>query len=190
MHCPKENPVELFDSHLPAGPQAKCCPDCGGAWIPSERYLDWQQAQGVDPEADPQVTVLPSTFSLGGPTPALDNRAALCPECKHYLVRGRVSLQDAEFFVERCPSCQGYWCDGGEWPMLQTLGLDRALHYIFADSWQAQIKELDAVQRERQATIDKLGSELAAQVFDLADQLQNHPNGDFGVAYMMRRFDT
>jgi hypothetical protein len=74
--------------------------------------------------------------------------------------------------------------------MLQTLGLDRALHYIFADSWQAQIKELDAVQRERQATIDKLGSELAAQVFDLADQLQNHPNGDFGVAYMMRRFDT
>ncbi|MGD1904984.1 MAG: hypothetical protein ACFB0C_03215 [Leptolyngbyaceae cyanobacterium] len=189
MQCPKDKSVELFDGHLPTGPQAKCCPDCGGAWISSAQYLAWQQAKGVNPEAEPQVTVLPSTFS-GGTAPALDNRAALCPECQHYLARGRVSLQDIEFFVEYCPNCQGYWCDGGEWAMLQAVDLDLNLQYIFDETWQAQVKALDASQRERKATVEKLGPELAARVFDLADQLQNHPNGDFGVAYMMRRFDT
>jgi hypothetical protein len=43
--------------------------------------------------------------------------------------------------------------------------------------------------QERRATIDKLGAELAAQIFELADVLKQHPNGDFGVAYLMRRCD-
>jgi len=42
---------------------------------------------------------------------------------------------------------------------------------------------------ERQAVIDKVGVEMAQRVFDLADLLKKHPNGDFAAAYLMRRFD-
>jgi Zn-finger nucleic acid-binding protein len=135
------------------------------------------------------VTVLPSAIAPAFHLPALDNRAALCPDCRHYLVRGRVNLQQTSFFVERCPNCKGYWCDGGEWGVLQQLSLHTHLSHIFADSWQAQVKALEAAQRERQATMDKLGPEIAAKIFELADVLEQHPNGDFGVAYLMRRFE-
>ncbi|WP_008316361.1 hypothetical protein [Leptolyngbya sp. PCC 6406] len=189
MQCPKETQVELFDATLPAGPVAKCCPQCQGAWIPPEHYADWQQRQGLNDVSEFHVTVLPSTLRLDADPPPLDNRAALCPDCRHYLVRGRVNLQNLSFFVERCPNCKGYWCDTGEWWILQQLRLHTHLDYIFTDIWQTQVKQMEALQRERQATLDKLGPEIATKIFELAELLESHPNGDFGVAYLMRRFD-
>jgi Zn-finger nucleic acid-binding protein len=189
VQCPKETQVELSQGALPGGPSAHCCPQCQGAWIPPEHYADWQSRQGIAADTDPYVAVLPSAIAFDFEAPALDNRAALCPDCRHYLVRGRVTLQNTAFFVERCPNCKGYWCDGGEWGILQELGLHSHLNFIFADSWQTQVKALEATQRERQATIDKLGPDIAAKIFELADLLEQHPNGDFGVAYLMRRFE-
>ena len=189
MQCPKEPQVELVDSALPDGPSVKCCPQCQGAWIPPEAYLNWQTRAGIAEDAEPYVAMLPSAIAVDFAAPNLDNRAALCPDCRHYLVRGRVTVQNTTFFVERCPNCKGYWCDGGEWSVLQHLGLHSHLNFIFTDSWQAQVKVLEAAQRERQATIDKLGPAIAAKVFELAEMLEQHPNGDFGVAYLMRRFE-
>ena len=37
--------------------------------------------------------------------------------------------------------------------------------------------------------IEKVGEELANQVFEMAAKLESNPNGDFAVAYLMRRFD-
>ena len=189
MQCPKETQVELKDGALFAGPKAKCCPDCGGAWILPEHYLDWQDRNRIGFEEDPTVEVLPSAAPITFDPPPLDNRAALCPDCKHYLVRGRVNLRNTSFFVERCPNCKGYWCDGGEWAILEKLRLHTHLEHIFSDLWQAKVKALEASERERQATVDKLGPEIAAKIFELAELLENHPNGDFGVAYLMRRFE-
>lgn len=192
VHCPKEPAVELLQGTLPGGLSAHCCPQCQGAWINGDVYGSWQASQGVDPdptEATIPITSAPSTFALQGEVPPLDSRAALCPTCRHYLVRGRIRLQDAAFFVERCPNCKGYWCDGGEWDILQRLGLHTHLNYVFQETWQAQVKVLEAFHREQQATVDKLGPEIAHKVFELADLLATHPNGDFGVAYLMRRFE-
>lgn len=135
------------------------------------------------------MTVAPMSLNVPFQPAASDNRAGLCPECKHYLVRGRINLQSASFFVERCPNCQGIWCDQGEWDMLEKLDLASHIEYIFTPEWQAQVRTLENAEREKQATIEKLGPEVAAQVFALAEVLENHPNGDFGVAYLMRRFD-
>lgn len=189
MQCPKEPNVGLVEGVLSAGLAAKCCPSCGGNWIPPENYLHWQAQQGIDPEREPHVEVVPNQPDLGFESSPLDNRAALCPSCGHYLVRGRIALQHTTFFVERCPSCKGYWCDRGEWEILQQLALDTHLNYIFLEAWQAQVKELELSARERRATVEKLGPDIAAKVFELAELLENHPNGDFGVAYLMRRFE-
>lgn len=189
VQCPKDLKVELSEGFLSGGLSAQCCDECGGAWIRPETYTEWQDRQGIDRDADPQVMVIPSQFAADFQVPSMDNRAALCPDCRHYLVRGRVQLQRATFFVERCPNCKGYWCDRGEWEVLQQLQLHNHLDYIFDEQWQAEVKNLEFAIREKEATIEKLGPEIANKVFELARLLESHPNGDFGVAYLMRRFE-
>jgi Zn-finger nucleic acid-binding protein len=189
VKCPKELKVDLSDGVLPGDLSALCCPDCYGAWIRPESYAEWQSQRAVDREAEPEVAVVPSQAAIAFQPSSLDNRAALCPDCRNYLVRGRVQLSGTTFFVERCPNCRGYWCDRGEWEVLQRLRLDEHLDYIFSDQWQSKVKALDFAAREKAATIDKLGSEIANKVFELAQLLEAHPEGDFGVAYLMRRFE-
>jgi hypothetical protein len=70
---------------------------------------------------------------------------------------------------------------------LEHLGLHTTIEQLFTNEWQSRVRERQFFDQERQATIDKLGPELAEQVFELAQELEKHPNGDFGVAYLMRR---
>jgi Zn-finger nucleic acid-binding protein len=91
------------------------------------------------------------------------------------------------FYVERCPNCQGLWCDHGEWDILETLGLHTTIDQLFSAEWQTQIRQIQQMSKERQATIEKLGTELANLVFEVGEKLKEHPNGDFGVAYLMRQ---
>ncbi|MBD1875821.1 zf-TFIIB domain-containing protein [Nodosilinea sp. FACHB-131] len=186
--CPKEGDIDLQDSQLAPGLAVHGCPSCGGSWIPPEHYATWQRSQ-IDPDAPVRVAVLPLSLHTGFEPAALDNRAALCPDCRSYLVRGRITLPQGSFYVERCPNCNGIWCDGGEWEILQQLDLQAHINYIFSADWQAQVRELEHTEREKLATIDKLGTDIAQRVFELADLLEQHPNGDFGVAYLMRRVD-
>ncbi len=186
--CPKEGNIDLQDDQLAPGLPVKACSSCGGAWIAPEHYLTWQKQQ-VDTDAPVEVAVLPLSLSTPFQPAPLDNRAALCPDCRSYLVRGRVTLQNGSFYVERCPSCGGLWCDAGEWEILRQLDLHTHAEYIFSAAWQAQVRDLEHGERERQATIAKLGPEIAQHLFDLANLLEQHPNGDFGVAYLMRRFE-
>jgi len=81
------------------------------------------------------------------------------------------------------------WCDRGEWEVLVGLGLHTMIDRLFSSDWQSRMREREFTTRERLALIDKLGPDLAQQIFDLSEQLENHPNGDFGVAYLMRRLD-
>ncbi len=83
--------------------------------------------------------------------------------------------------------CRGIWCDYGEWDILESLGLHTTIEQLFTNEWQTRARSQQFSEQERQATIEKLGSELAQSVFELAEALENHPNGDFGVAYLMRR---
>ena len=82
------------------------------------------------------------------------------------------------------------WCDDGEWQVLDKLGLSAYLPVLFTDEWHHHVRLAEAEFRERTATAEKLGPEIAEKLFELAKLLEDHPNGDFGVAYLMRRFDT
>ncbi|MBF2077955.1 MAG: zf-TFIIB domain-containing protein [Synechococcales cyanobacterium T60_A2020_003] len=182
MLCPKDRRFELVASTLAGEMAVHSCPDCKGTWIPADEYTTWQQRHPhslSDALPTLEVDYVQSPF---------DMKAALCPECNRYLARAKVALK-TPFYVERCPNCQGIWCDRGEWDTLEQMGLHFAIEQLFSSEWQTRIKEIEYAQRERQATIEKLGEEVAAKVFELAELLEDHPNGDFGVAYLMRRFD-
>ncbi|MEB3273808.1 MAG: zf-TFIIB domain-containing protein [Prochlorothrix sp.] len=184
--CPKDRQTSLNPSSLLGGDlPAQCCPDCEGIWIASDDYDAWQgQQTPIEPTPDQLEQSVDIDFQ---PAP-YDAKAALCPACNHYLSRAKVNWA-RPFFVERCPNCGGIWCDRGEWAILERLGLHRTIPVLFTQEWQAQVRRHETLEQEKQATIDKLGPEVAAQIFALAEVLENHPNGDFGVAYLMRRFE-
>jgi len=183
LQCPKDGKITLISSTLAGDLAVHYCEDCKGTWIPVENYQTWRSRQPAV-ESNP----MPKTLDVDYSKSPLDNRAALCPECGRYLSRARVSLS-SPFYVERCLSCQGIWCDHGEWDVLEKMGLHTAIDLLFSAEWQAKMREREMAEQEQRATIDKLGADLAEKVFELATLLQDHPNGDFGVAYLMRRFN-
>ncbi|MBW4577922.1 MAG: zf-TFIIB domain-containing protein [Aphanothece sp. CMT-3BRIN-NPC111] len=186
MNCPKCKHLSLLDSSLAGNLPVKQCPDCTGIWIQSAEYEAWQKQQPqkqVEPELFAQL--LNNEDSIQSP---LDIKAGLCPECNRILSRAKVSVK-TPFYVERCPSCSGIWCDEGEWNVLEKLGMHATIEQLFTSGWQARMREQQQAEQERQAVVDKVGSEIAVQVFELASVLEKHPNGDFAAAYMMRRFE-
>jgi len=182
VQCPKDKGESLMEVVLTGGLSAHHCPACEGNWIVPEVYYEWQQQQ--EPR---KIEPVPTDLDIGYEPSPLDARAGLCPECHGFLARARISLNPA-FYVERCARCGGIWCDRHEWDVLVHLGLQADIPYLFTGDWQQLTREQEYFDRERRATIEKLGEELAQQIFDLAEKLENHPNGDFGVAYLMRRF--
>lgn len=195
MLCPKDLKTPLSPSNLTPEPpelSAYRCDDCKGNWIPSESYQKWRAQHPNPPSPDPSRCreVLNVDFVQS----AYDTKAALCPECKHYLARAKVSLKTdsdsaAAFYVERCSNCNGIWCDRGEWEILTKLGWHTTIELLFTQEWQARVRKCELADQERQSLTDKLGDDLAQQVFQLASVLEKHPNGDFAVAYLMRRFE-
>ena len=185
MQCPKDKKIELTDGTLAGELAVKHCPDCKGTWIPAEEYKAWQSQQPIQ-EADPTQLIQP--LDVNFVQSPLDMRAAFCPECNRYLSRAKVEV-NPPFYVERCLACGGIWCDYGEWDILEKLGLHATIQQLFTTDWQIQVREIQQADREREATTEKLGPEIAERVFELAELLENHPNGDFGVAYLMRRFN-
>ncbi len=186
MECPKCKKVTLLDGILEDKFAVKYCQECKGTWIPASEYENWQARQAYEPV----VPVLHSrALNVDFVQSPLDTKAALCPECQRYLSRAKVNLTKP-FYVERCMQCRGIWCDYGEWDVLVKLGLHTTIEQLFSNEWQTRARGQKFSQQERQATIEKLGYELAERVFELAEVLEKHPNGDFGVAYLMRRFNA
>jgi len=186
VHCPKDRTVELVNDSLSGQLAVHHCPTCEGSWIPPEVYVNWQSQH---PQTKSLASLIDHSLEVECSPSPLDIRAALCPECSAYLARAKVGGRNP-FYVERCPNCKGIWCDRGEWEMLLSLGLASVIDQMFSAEWQSRTREREQLAQERRATIEKLGSELAARLFELAEVLENHPNGDFGVAYLMRRFDN
>lgn len=182
MQCPKDKTEALLDMVLAGDLPAKHCPVCEGNWILPEVYHQWRQGQTAQ-----AIAPIPTDLDIGYEPPENDARAGLCPDCHGLLARARVGL-NPPFYVERCSRCGGFWCDRHEWDALMHLGLHTDLGFLFSNEWLQLAREQEYFDRERRATIDKLGADLAQQVFDLAQKLEEHPNGDFGVAYLMRRF--
>ncbi|MBD2102167.1 zf-TFIIB domain-containing protein [Leptolyngbya sp. FACHB-261] len=187
MQCPKDKKISLLDGVLSGNLPVKCCPDCKGTWIPAFEYREWLATQPEPVAKSPNDFPIPALMVDFVQSP-LDTKAALCPDCGRYLSRARVGF-GTPFYVERCLDCGGIWCDYGEWEVLEKLGLQTTIAQMFSAEWQMRVRENEQAQRERRLMIERLGEDLASQVFDLARVLEVHPHGDFAVAYLMRRFD-
>lgn len=181
MQCPKCREIDLNDFSLTEELASYRCEKCEGDWLSGERYQAWQNTQERPGILNTKLR-LPTKVQPG----ETDNKAALCPECKRYLSRVKIPV-DQPFYLERCPECNGFWCDRQEWDILQQLNLHTSLEYIFTSEWQHKVREQQHSVSERQALIQKLGEDLAEEVFALGEKLTECPNGDFAVAYLARQ---
>ncbi len=194
VRCPKEPEMEMLPGLLTEGLVAQCCPSCNGNWLPNPSYQRWQ-ALNAGLEAIPKE-VLPLSLNTAFKPAPLDGKAGLCPECGTYLKRSRLNLKSTAFYIERCPVCSGLWCDPpseglrhrGEWKVFEALGLQIQIPIVFQPDWQATVRKLEQVERQRLSIIEKLGPEIASKLFELTDLLKTHPQGDFGVGYLMQKF--
>ena len=187
MRCPKETTVEMEPGELTENLPVQCCASCQGNWLSAQNYQRWQ-ALNAGLEAIPKE-VLPLTLETDYRPAPLDGRAGLCPECGTYLKRSRLNLKTGSFYVERCPICNGLWCDKGEWEIFEALGLHIQIPIVFQPEWQATIRGLEKVEKQRLAVVEKLGPEISERVFELSELLKGHPHGDFGVGYLMRKLN-
>lgn len=182
MNCPKCR-SELVNGILSDMLLTKHCQGCEGDWISGHNYQTWKSERPNIP-VNPDVLVENYHFPY---TPSgLDAKTAPCPACGCIMARGKVTLKQP-FYLEHCLTCGGIWCDRGEWTVLEQLKLDTNIAQIFSGVWQAQVRANHLNELERQAVIDKVGVEMAQRVFDFADLLSQHPNGDFAAAYLMRK---
>ncbi|MDX1978336.1 MAG: zf-TFIIB domain-containing protein [Pseudanabaenaceae cyanobacterium bins.68] len=183
MRCPKHKDMELELVELSdQTPRAYTCACCEGKWIAADDYQAWQKGEDLQ-----QPVFLPDAEMEYVPSD-LDVKGGLCPECGSYLTRLKVFYTlKRSFYLERCAACGGFWCDRGEWQVLQQLGQDRQLPQLFSTRWQILVREQQKIELERQMVVDKLGEELATQLFDLIGNLADHPQGEFAVNYLSRQ---
>jgi len=87
------------------------CDTCGGIWFDeSELYRAKQgEAEKID---------LLDTYILSASTP-VESKAHLCPRDGAQLCRFTDPNFPAGIFVERCPSCNGFWLNRGEFTKFQ-----------------------------------------------------------------------
>ena len=100
-----------------------------------------------------------------------------------------MNLKQTSFYVERCPICEGLWCDRGEWDVFEALGLHVQIPVVFNPEWQSRVRVLEQLEKQRLSLVEKLGEDIATKVFELGEMLEEHPHGDFAVAYLMRKFN-
>ena len=165
MQCPKCKQMELVEQILSDSLISHHCGQCDGDWLSGDRYHSWQDKQDIPAQINTELY-------LEKPLdPAeKDGQAALCPQCHCYLSRAKIPVEQP-FYLEHCLECNGFWCDKGEWDALAELNLHHSLNIIFSSEWQTKVKLMQHNFRERQVLIQKLGQELALEVFRLGPSL-------------------
>jgi Zn-finger nucleic acid-binding protein len=185
MKCPKCKDL-LSANKLFTNLPSQSCGNCDGQWVDADDYEVWRADQArvaIDPN-----DLLNANLATYQVPAELDTKAGLCPQCQKILSRTRISTNPF-FYLDHCQSCNGFWFDRDEPAILEKLQVHNQLETLLTSNWQSRVRATQLLNSEKQAIIDKLGTELAYRVFAFAEILKKHPNGDFAVAYFMRRFE-
>ena len=84
------------------------CPQCGGAWFDKGDLDRLDESIWVNVEEQ-------AFDAVEG-----DHKEAVCPKCRVSL-RPVSPIDEKTLIVDRCPSCDGFWLDGGELAAVQNV---------------------------------------------------------------------
>jgi Zn-finger nucleic acid-binding protein len=151
------------------------CPTCDGQWIGSDSYWSWLAQQDAR---------LPEKPPGGTPIEVADRqRAKLCPECSHIMLRYRVG-HGFSFTLDQCGHCQGIWFDTNEWAALRERNLHDEVHLIFSAPWQAAIRQEDA-HKLLESIYTEYFQDDYDKVREIKQWIDQHPQGDKILDYLV-----
>jgi Zn-finger nucleic acid-binding protein len=147
------------------------CHQCRGRWLeaqPYETWLNWQGELLSSGEAE---------VSRNGAPPAVkDTREAkLCPHCQRIMTRCKVG-RGLNFYLDRCSHCFGVWLDCYEWETLKYYDLHVALHNIFSDPWQRQVRAEEQMSERDRHYEALFGADTFAEAKRFKQWLDRNPH--------------
>jgi Zn-finger nucleic acid-binding protein len=167
MLCPVCKTEPLRNERLEGNLWTSRCGRCGGQWLKAEDYWRWREVQGDKLPEKPAGEAVPLPVCES-------NRAKLCPNCGHILTRYKVG-HDLPFTLDRCGSCAGIWFDRNEWESLKSRNLHDAVHMVFSDAWQAQIRHAEHARARERWLLERFGENDLAELRRIRDWINAHP---------------
>jgi Zn-finger nucleic acid-binding protein len=174
MNCPSCANQPLIPKTLAEGLTALVCPQCKGKLILGEAYTMWRVAQESD---------LPETRVEGLDLRVSDtDKAKLCPACEH-LMLPYIAGHATQVSLNRCVTCGAFWLDANEWEVLHSHNLHDNLHQIASDTWQATIRNEEAVAQHTALLQMRFGDDYE-EVKRIKTWLDTHPQRSMILAYL------
>lgn len=167
LHSPVFPDVEMRRSEIEPGLFAFNCPKSAGVWIPLVSFLDWKAHHEHDePPSDTYYAFLPEDDS--------HQRALICPETGHLLIRYRVG-HGLKFHIDLSPETGSIWLDRGEWQALKSKGLHLELNHIFTSSYQRRVRLEEHEEALDKSFRERIGAADFARVAEFKSWLAAHP---------------
>lgn len=88
------------------------CPNCKGIWFDSGEIADFIRTLTESEEISPRIPQLFKPHIVQA-SDRIKEKAKLCPKCNQKLQKFNYAC-DSNVFLDKCPTCQGIWADGGE----------------------------------------------------------------------------
>jgi len=102
MQCPKCENRELLAATV-REIELDRCPRCRGIWFDAKELATLLATEANELEP----------LSSGGTDPSVNARAGRCPRDQSRMIRV-CSARKRTVVLETCPTCGGFWLDGGE----------------------------------------------------------------------------
>ena len=151
------------------------CSETKGVYITQHNYWMWLKKQ---PERLNHMPVIELTNSVV----ESEAVAKICPETGTIMMRCKVGY-DFKFSIDRSRT-GGIWLDAGEWEALKSRNFHDELHLIFTEPWQSKVLEQQKRLVTQKLLKEKLGSDLLGKIEGLRQELENHPDKAFAIAYL------
>ena len=167
MDCPICKTVPLRERSAFFDTPLWFCDACHGHWMGGD-YV----AEGRDAAAPPESQRLrPNLVETR-------HAAVLCPHDGNLMLQYRV-VRGAEFYIDRCPHCDGLWLDRHEWDMLRCHDLRSEIGDLCNGWWEDplhQLRETHRLGTQAEETLRAVLTEAEyCQVDELRSWLHRHP---------------
>lgn len=178
MKCPHCKTTDLKPTMIEEYLPAMGCGACHGSLVSLLYYRHWAETQNA-------TSGEPGKHTAAALETTDTTTAILCPKCARVMAKfkltGGVSNR-----VDVCATCDEAWLDGGEWELLESLQLSRAMPAIFTDAWQRRIRRELTEETRRSILSRMIGEEGTAKVEEFRAWLGKNKHKSHIMTYLYR----
>ena len=113
------------------------------------------------------------------------NKAKICPECKHILIKYKVDIEK-KFYIEHCGTCSGVWFDLNKWELIIKYNLHINLYDIFTEHSQRRMREVETKKYFDKKYNLKFGRIEYEKLKDIKKWIDNNENKSEILGFLLK----